>query len=55
METIFAAFEISGVQTDARAAVLFCLGMGLVVMAICFVKSVLFGGGHDSQGNSNDD
>jgi len=54
MEAIFSAFEISGVQTDARAAVLFCLGMGLVVMALCFIKSVLFGGGHDSEARHDD-
>lgn len=46
MEAIFTAFDISGVATDARAAILGMLALIMIVVALVYIKSVLFGGGH---------
>ncbi len=55
MDAIFSAFEISGIQTDARTAILASLGLLLIVMAVAYVSSVLFGSGHDGRVKDNDD
>lgn len=54
MQVLFEAFDIAGPAADARAAVLACIALGLIVMAICFLKSVLFSGGHDSRRDVDD-
>jgi len=53
MELIFSAFDLSGVATDARAAILGMLALMMIVVALVYIKSVLFGGGH--MGRLSDD
>jgi len=55
MQLIFDAFEMSGITADARAGVLFGLGLMLLVMAVAFVTSVLLGGGHNGKYGGGDD
>lgn len=55
MDIIFQAFEISGVQADARTAILVVLGLMLISMAVYYISSVLFGVGHSGRSGGSDD